>query len=190
MFLVCLFLLIFTQAFGVDYFNEGKRFTEDLLLKIPSHDEKELKKILSDVKSNHSNQTNQLLPLKDGKCGVECKTLTETSLYVFVSFSMPDDSWLSLSHEVDKVRGIFVLRGLPDDSFKKLAEKLYVLRKQGFNASVQVDPQLFQRFKIAKVPTFITIDEQGSDQLSGNVTLAFALEKMNNKTAQKLRSRL
>jgi hypothetical protein len=38
------------------------------------------------------------------------------SLYVFVSFSMPEAVWLSLSEEAVKAGGVLVLRGLPDNN--------------------------------------------------------------------------
>ena len=195
MFLIGIFLLLSANVFGVDDFDEGKHFAEELIKKhAKSNEEKEvLRGTLAEIKLAypHSKTLNENNPIK-GKCllNAPISLEPETSLYIFVSFSMPDDAWLLLSKEVEKTGGIFVLRGLPNNSFKQLAEKLYALRLNGVNATVQVDPRLFHKYNIEKVPSFVTVDENDFDKLSGNVTLAYALEKMNNPTAKSLRSLL
>ncbi len=102
----------------------------------------------------------------------------QTSLYVFVSFGLPDEAWLTLSKELEKSAGVFVLRGLPENSFHQLAEKLHALRKKGMQATVQIDPRLFTRFQISAVPSFVVSEGDLFDKLKGNVSLEFALEKM------------
>ena len=114
----------------------------------------------------------------------------DTTLYVFVSFSMPEEAFLALSNEIVRVGGVMVLRGLPGNSFKNLAVKIYELKKQGLRATIQVDPRLFSKYSITTVPTFVTTKDGRYDKLSGNVSLAFALEKMGNENAQKLRKQL
>jgi conjugal transfer pilus assembly protein TrbC len=102
----------------------------------------------------------------------------ETSLYVFMSFSVPDEAWLALSEEIVQKNGIMVLRGLPGNSFQELAKKIHSLRSRGMKATVQIDPMLFSRFNIDKVPSFVKTTSKGFYKVSGNVSLRFALEKI------------
>ncbi len=148
-----------------------------------------LKEALANVKPS-TNQEKQ--DLEKGKCGnaLSVKADQQITLYVFVSFSLPEETWLTLSKEVEKVGGVLVLRGLPENSFNRLAVKMHALRKQGVHVAVQIDPRLFTKFGVEKVPCFVTVDEEKFDKLSGNVSLAFALRKMETKSSQTLRKLL
>ena len=114
----------------------------------------------------------------------KCPTLpldhqdTETSLYVFMSFSVPDETWLMLSEEIIRYRGIIILKGLPGNSFKELAFRINALRSRGMKAPVQIDPNLFVRFGVDSVPSFVKINEESFNKISGNFSLEFALEKI------------
>ena len=44
-------------------------------------------------------------------------------LYIFISFSVPLESWIDLSLELDKAGGSFVLNGIPNHSFSEFALK-------------------------------------------------------------------
>ena len=103
---------------------------------------------------------------------------------------MPDEAWMSLSKEVEKVKGVMVLRGLPENSFQQLAMKMYDLRKRGVNATIQIDPRLFTKYDVERVPCFVTLEENTFDKLSGNISVSYALERMNNMTSSKLRMAL
>ena len=100
---------------------------------------------------------------------------------VFASFSMSDGVWLALSQEIEKVGGAFVLQGLPSNSFKELAAKIYHLRQKGINATIQLHPQLFEQYQVNKVPTFMVIEGNHWDKLAGNISLKYALEVIKNK---------
>lgn len=182
MFVVVLFLLIIISfpLSATNYYEEGKKFAEELKQK------KELiKKNISEIE--HSTQISG----NPGKCSMTQQIQEySSSLYVFVSFSLPIETWLSLSKDVEKVGGILVLRGLPENSFKSLSEKIYFLRKQGVNATVQIDPRLFSKYTVEHVPCFVTVEQDTFSKLSGNISLAFALEKMSSESSRKLRSLL
>jgi type-F conjugative transfer system pilin assembly protein TrbC len=126
--------------------------------------------------------------LLQGKCVKTTPSQDQQfNLYVFVSFSMTDESWLSISKAVEQLGGSLVLRGLPNNSFQELAKKIHDLRKRGVNAHIQIDPRLFTKYAIEKVPCFVVLEESSFEKLYGNVSLPFALEKMSGKTTQELR---
>jgi len=102
----------------------------------------------------------------------------QTSLYVFMSFNVPEETWLSLSEEIFRTDGTMVLRGLPNNSFKELAKRMHTLRKRGMKAQIQIDPMLFERFGINAVPTFVRNKNENFNKISGNISLAYALEKI------------
>lgn len=117
--------------------------------------------------------------LVEKKC-VTCLSdvVEESSVFVFASFSMPDGVWVSLSPELEKVGGTFLLQGLPSNSFKELAVKIYDLRQKGVNASIQLHPQLFEQYGVNRVPTFVVREGDQWDKLTGTVSLQYALSEI------------
>ncbi|WP_068470627.1 type-F conjugative transfer system pilin assembly protein TrbC [Candidatus Protochlamydia phocaeensis] len=105
----------------------------------------------------------------------------EFPLVVFMSFSMPEAVWLALGQEIEKLNGIMVLRGVPNNSFKELANRLLKLKQNGLNATIQIHPQLFEQYNIDQVPCFLVRDKESLDKVFGNISLKFALELMAKK---------
>jgi conjugal transfer pilus assembly protein TrbC len=99
-------------------------------------------------------------------------------LLLFISFSVPETAWMSLSQELEKYGGTFVLRGLPNQSFQELASRILKLKEKGVNASIQLDPKSFLAYEINQVPAIVIAEDRIFDKLSGHVSLKFALEKM------------
>ena len=203
MFLVCAMLLLAPPLSALDYYDEGLKLGEaQQKSKSATQNEKEhLKKMLAEIKPTNKTYEEKGRNLSEThqnklKCSLSAGLTSDpqTSLYVFVSFSLPDETWLTLSKELEKVGGIFILRGLPENSFKNLALKVQALRKKGLKIPLQVDPRLFTKFDVQAIPTFVINEEEKFDKLSGNVSLAFALEKMSlrgeTENAKKLRKRL
>ncbi len=134
-----------------------------------------LKNPLEDYLENSSSKTCQ-------GCSSEDLSLEEpASLYVFMSFSLEDGLWLQFSKELEKIGGTFVLRGLPKNSFKELAYRIFDLQEKGVNAPIQIHPKLFQEYEIQLVPTIAVTDGSRYDKISGNLSLKCALEKMSEK---------
>lgn len=106
--------------------------------------------------------------------------ITQPSLSIFMSFSLPEATWLSLSKEAASLGGgTFVLQGLPDNSFIELAKRLFKLKEAGLSIQVEIDPLRFKKYGITTVPSFVVQGSDGSfDKLSGNVSLVYALEYM------------
>lgn len=131
--------------------------------------------------------SSDLLPSKECKnCLFSSPAPTnETNLMIFMSFSVPDEVWLLLSGELEKIDGQFILRGLPQNSFKHLSQRLLVLKQKGLNASVQIDPRLFQDYDIKTVPCFLVKGEKSYDKVQGNISLASALEILSSHSGDK-----
>lgn len=109
----------------------------------------------------------------------DLKQLTETSqevsdsqFYIFVSFSMPKESLRALAMEANKHNVVLVIRGLVENSFLKTATFV-----KDLGESVVLDPLLFREYNVVVVPTFIEAHKAGYKKISGNITLAYALEK-------------
>lgn len=184
MFLIWLFLMSFSSLHANDYYEIGRSFAKDKSL------EKEiLKQELKAVKQQVASTPISKSEINGRKkCAISSNTLepNSNSLYVFVSFSLSEQTWLQLSKEMEKLGGILVLRGIPENSFKKFALKMRGLHQKGLKSHVQIEPRLFSRFQIEKVPTFVTVDSETFDKVCGNISLKFALEKMTTNSAKKL----
>ena len=98
---------------------------------------------------------------------------SHSSLYIFVSFSMPRETLKALAVEAKKHNAVLVIRGLTQNSFSKTA---MVLKELG--EGVVLDPTLFKEHNIQVVPTFVRKHDEGYSKISGNVSLAYALSKL------------
>lgn len=95
-----------------------------------------------------------------------------------VSFSMPERVWLEISKGLEAHGGAFVLRGMPNNSFQDFLIKILEWRKKGIHAPITVDPNVFEKYQIDAIPTFILEGEKGYRKVVGNVTIDYALRKL------------
>jgi type-F conjugative transfer system pilin assembly protein TrbC len=95
------------------------------------------------------------------------------TLYIFMSFSVPKQVWLDLWKQVDRYPFQFVLNGLPDNSFKKLANKI-----KEYGCPVTINPSLFTKFGVTAVPTFVLVDKGTVKAVSGNISLEYAMQHL------------
>lgn len=112
--------------------------------------------------------------------------LRETSLYIFVSFSMSEKALLNIAHEAKRFGATLVLRGFKEGSYLKTAQGLQnIIIKTG--QGVIVDPELYVLFKITAVPSFVLakpfqlysamrIQTPLHDKLQGHVSIHYVLE--------------
>jgi len=179
---------------SIDFFDLGMRVAEEKTNQIVSgqtEDKKEeLKRELSSLKSA-SISSNKSIP-SDGKCtlNVSPKEDLQSSLYIFVSFSMPEETLISLSKEAAKIGGILMLRGLPENSFQLLASKVHELRAKGMISTVQIEPRMFSKYGVKSVPCFVNLEDEKVSMLSGNVSVSYALEKFGTESAERMRKLL
>ncbi len=163
------FFLLFSPAFGWEHAS----WLEQVETRLDDEAISWLRK-----KINPEEQKNiDLLPMDQEQCKNCLKTeifeIDEPKFYIFMSFSIPDAIWLSLSQEMNTMQAIFVLRGLPDNSFNTFAQKIQRLKQLGMDASVQIHPTLFKKHSIDKVPTIVSSD---ASKVSGAVSLHYALD--------------
>lgn len=103
--------------------------------------------------------------------------ISTSEIIVFVSLSMPTASLKSIHHDLERVGGRMVIRGLVEGSFKKTQERMSQL-----GISVDVDPPLFEQYAIKQVP--VTMNRSGEtefDFLQGNIRLEAALEAFSKR---------
>lgn len=103
------------------------------------------------------------------------------NLMVFISFSVPIESWKEWSHALEKFGGIFVLKGIPDNSFQMFLKKIIELRRAGVNAPICIDPEAYERFGIEAAPTVVALNGKEYDKVAGNIHLEAALRMFNEK---------
>ncbi|MBY0281476.1 MAG: type-F conjugative transfer system pilin assembly protein TrbC [Alphaproteobacteria bacterium] len=125
------------------------------------------------AKGCSSQNTISCLKEKESKQPIETNQAnTDSTIYIFVSLSIPKESLKALAVEAKKHKAVFVIRGLIDNSFLKTATFVKELGE-----SVVLDPLLFREYNVVVVPTFIEAHQAGYKKISGNITLAYALEK-------------
>ncbi len=117
------------------------------------------------------------LPQSNG-CNGKCNPFQTTApssngLKIYMSFSVPESIWVELDKDLQKQQGVFVLRGLPNNSFQEFSMKVLELRKKGVMSNIQIDPKAFEQKSIRCVPTFV--DDQKGHRVSGTVSVAHVL---------------
>jgi conjugal transfer pilus assembly protein TrbC len=124
------------------------------------------------------------------KCFVGTSKESVPQLFVFISFSVPDEVWITISKSITQFDGILLLRGLPNNSFNELAVRLRALKEKGFLGEVQINPMLFEQFEVTQVPSYVISDGKHYDKITGNLSVNYAIRAMGEKgetqTAKKL----
>lgn len=93
-------------------------------------------------------------------------------LYIFISFSMPEEEIKYLLRESKKYNGVLVLRGIYQ-GFKETIEKIKEINKEEM-AAIIIDPRLFQTFDIKVVPAFV-LTQRIPTNIDGNIKYIKAL---------------
>lgn len=137
----------------------------------------EAKKIIHGHCSSHANK---------GACKGKCSSFQptvdmESTLQVCMSFSVPIQVWKDLNEDLIHHKGVFVVKGLPNNSFQAFAEKVLAFRKQGITAPIRIDPKLFERHRIQQVPLFVVNEKGETHTVSGTVTVPYVLDLMHIK---------
>jgi conjugal transfer pilus assembly protein TrbC len=103
---------------------------------------------------------------------------SSSTLLLCVTLSMNDAALKAYDLDLRKVGGRMVIRGLIDDSFLKTAKRLKHL-----GIEVDIDPTVFEAFKVERVPTFIHVQGRPGaydnihDRMTGNVSVLYAFEE-------------
>lgn len=117
---------------------------------------------------------------------------TGNDLVVFVSFSMPDEMLTSYSVQAKEAGATIVLRGMVDNSVTQTQLRAIPLNKP--LASWDINPGLFRKFNIQRVPAIILADSKESQiiedgcakpsaylQVEGDVSIRQALLLMRQR---------
>lgn len=121
-----------------------------------------------------------LRSLEDGQKSPKCKNCPSpsissleggSSLLVFISFSVPLESWKDWSKEIEDRGGVFVLRGLPFNSFVSFAQKVKEMRNSGVTAPITIDPEAYQKYDIMVVPSLVLRRGEDYDKVTGNIRM-------------------
>lgn len=96
----------------------------------------------------------------------------------FLSFSIPEAGLKLLVPEAKRLHIPALVSGLIDNNFRKTAEAVFRLSRDGHNGGVQIDPVQFERYSIRAVPALVVTCDAGYDRLSGNLKLKEGLARI------------
>ncbi len=132
------------------------------------------------IDGHHSSHANKGCCI--GKChSFQLTSEFEPSLQVCMSFSVPIQVWKDLNEDLIRHQGVFVVKGLPNNSFQAFAGKVLEFRKQGITAPIRIDPKLFDRHQITQVPVFVVNEKEESHTVSGTVTIPYVMNILHIK---------
>lgn len=107
-----------------------------------------------------------------------------SNILIFVSFSMPKASLRGWIKQAEQINAPVIIRGLVHNSFRYTTKAIMTLASDN-RGGVQLDPTLFKRFHIEKVPAVVIVGSTCLAQetckefnvLYGDVTLDYALKQ-------------
>ena len=132
--------------------------------------------------------------------GEQDTILKQSRIYLFISSSVPVSTLRSYAAMIDHARAdqvVMVLRGFVD-GMRKIRPTINfigeILKKdqdcdftqekcESYQANIQVDPMLFQRFSIDEVPALVFLPDQQTEPMIiyGDAGLDYLLERINRE---------
>ena len=106
----------------------------------------------------------------------------DNGLVIFLSSSMPYNLWQEYQIEIKEYNARAVIRGMIDGSMKETIE--FINNIENRKIGIDIDPKLFAKFNITKVPTIILYDQSGCqnnecipkfDKITGAVSIKYFL---------------
>jgi conjugal transfer pilus assembly protein TrbC len=82
---------------------------------------------------------------------------------IFISFSLPQKSIVSLLQDAKRIHASVVIRGLIHNSFKETFTRMASIIKEAGNSGVELNPLLFRKYQINKVPAVVIPSNQACD---------------------------
>ncbi|MBN8828905.1 MAG: type-F conjugative transfer system pilin assembly protein TrbC [Sphingobacteriia bacterium] len=167
-----------------------KQEIEDIYLKAEQIDQSAFKEYISEIDLHSKEILTNVHNNKDLYQFIgttqDQTNLNGINLYVFVSFSLDQKNLVKIAKETAVNGGKLVIRGLINNSFKETAIAVKELIEQA-GIGVEINPELFSKYDIKAVPTFILVDEENCskemscrnfDKISGNITLDYFFKKV------------
>lgn len=138
----------------------------------------EAQRVIHDHRSSSGNK---------GACKGKCPSFQATpdiepALQVCMSFSVPTQVWKDLNEDLIRHQGVFVVKGVPNNSFQAFAGKVLEFRKHGITAPIRIDPKLFEQLKVNQVPLFVFSEKDETHTVSGTLTIPYVMDLMHIKT--------
>ena len=194
--LAVLACVLSSSSHGTDYKRMADSLLRDAQQEMKVHDG-EVRSIVEGSKETQEksffgfDETEELFterkPLKAGKTchaskmtppsGLKAKYQGDSELFVFVTLGMSDEALKVLSIQAQEVGAVLVIRGLVENSFQKTHQRLKELA-----IPIDIDPTLFERFEITRVPTLVLAEIKDGkltdvhDKVRGNTSIRSALE--------------
>ena len=119
----------------------------------------------------------------------------ENKVIIFVSFSMPEQSIVSLMKDAKKIHASIVIRGLIHNSFKETFLKMASIVKEAGGGGVELNPPAFKKYNIQNVPAVVVLPtsqtcfsekicaEEKFDVIYGDIPLYDALKAIRDHGA-------
>ncbi len=107
-----------------------------------------------------------------------------TPILIFVSFSMPKESIKGWINQARKINAAVYIRGLVNNSFKDTTLAVHELVKEQ-PGGLLIDPTLFKKYAVTQVPAVVVTSGNDFDVIYGDVTLDYALKKINDVTGSR-----
>ena len=165
------------HKFASNLSSDAKRITIDNL-------EKQYEEYIREVKLSQFKMSGDELLEEDINGGAR--------LYVFVSRSMGKSLLRYYVEGAKRYGAILVFKGLPDNSWKSLANFIGSIAEESDKVAMQIDDEAFNYYGINNVPSFVLVKEQSYlaegdhtreitfDKVDGNIGIKRALELFSN----------
>ena len=92
----------------------------------------------------------------------------ERTLMVAVTLAMPDERLADYAKQATEAGAVLVLRGLPVNTSLPQVEVRIAKLNHGVNATWNIDPTVFRKFKIDKVPSAILVDDYSARKMESS----------------------
>lgn len=114
-----------------------------------------------------------------------CSPENEPTIYYFFSFSMPEELILKIFKEGIRInkeckeKVSFILRGFVKNDLRITINELYkYLQKIGDDLPVEIDPELFEMYRVKTVPQILKINDNKIGLIKGDlVSLSYAISR-------------
>jgi type-F conjugative transfer system pilin assembly protein TrbC len=176
---------------NINFTSEDRKWAEDL-------SDQAINMVWEDL-AGKFNQQQQLEEDNKIITGSKPARRQTSGLYIFVSSSMPKSLLKSYLSEAAHYKGVLVLKGLPNSSFKELTKLVVELSddpKAGDHGNIdlpagfQIDDQAFEEFLVTNVPCVVLVKAQNYianqtnipifDKITGNLGIKYALEQFSS----------
>lgn len=104
------------------------------------------------------------------------KASAEANYYIFISSSMHQEHIKSIIREGKRLGAVVVLQGLVNDSFLN-TQKYFKTIIKDTDGGVTINPPLFKKFNVTRVPCFVLARGDKFDKIGGTMTAEWALNK-------------